>query len=203
MGKKGTRNRGGSIEFPRGFSRVRRMLGGKTPKLTFPKEPKGDVEVRGTRITKHGLSPEEQLMRYAPEGTKPERMLFGWLKMRGLSFGFQQPLMGGRLPGGAVVDFIIYDNLPPLVIRVQSYWHESASAQWMDSVQRDALENLGYQVEDIWEKDLQTYEDINQIMNHILYGFPRLGGGPAPISVRDCPYCDEPDCVRYQPTAMW
>ena len=44
--------------------------------------------------------------------------------------------MGGRpTPGGAVADFVVYDMLPALIIRVQSYWHTTSSQKYFDDSQ--------------------------------------------------------------------
>lgn len=134
-------------------------------------------------------------MQYAPEGTAPERLVFGWLKRHHFMFEYQTPLMGGRVPGGAIVDFIIYDKSPPIVIRVQSYWHEAAVVRWNDQIQRDGLEALGYVVEDVWEREINTVERVDSKMRQIIFGAPKFttGGAPAPREV--CPFCGAPECV--------
>ena len=147
----------------------------KLPHIHTRKAAKGKREPRGTRIRKYGLTPEERYMLLAPEGTAPERLLFGWLKRHGFMFSFQQPVMGGRSPGGAVVDFIIYDKYPPIALRVMSYWHTSLAAQWHDELQRERLIEVGYQVEDVWEYDINTVSKLDKTMRRILYGTPALG----------------------------
>lgn len=145
------------------------------PHLITKKATKGEREPRGTRIRKYGLTPEEVYMQYAPEGTAPERLLFGWLKRHGYMFTFQRPILGGRLPGGAVVDFVIYDKQPPIILRIMSYWHTSLSAQWSDALQKDRLMELGYQVVDLWEYDINTVAKVAETMRSIMYGAPKIG----------------------------
>ena len=171
------------------------------PHLSWPRAKKGRKEPRGTRIRRYSLTPEERYMQYAPEGTAPERLLFGWLKRHNFMFEYQTPLMGGRVPGGAVVDFIIYDKYPPIIIRIMSYWHEAAAVQWNDQIQRNGLEALGYQVEDVWEREINTVERVDEKMRHIIYGAPKFttGGAPAPrgwdYEKKVCPFCGTPECV--------
>lgn len=192
------RNRSDIEKLPTANAVLRRMeRESGIPALRWPKAKKGPKEPRGTRLRRYGLTPEERYMQYAPEGTSPERLLFGWLMRHDFMFEFQAPLMGGRTPGGAVVDFIIYDKQPPIILRIMSYWHESASAQWNDQIQRDALETLGYQVEDVWEREINTVEDVDETMRHILFGAPKFGTvAPMVETKRKCPYCNDPNCVR-------
>lgn len=67
-------------------------------------------------------------------GTIPEAVLHGGLLSRGYgfrhgspSFDFQDPELGGRkLPGGAVVDVIVYQNGRKGGVRVSSIYHSTA-----------------------------------------------------------------------------
>lgn len=65
-------------------------------------------------------------------GTIPELVVFGGLLVRGFtpyggtarSFEFQSMQLGGReLPGGAVVDFILFHNNRRIGVRVESVFH--------------------------------------------------------------------------------
>lgn len=155
---------------------------------------------KGTRIKKFGLTPEEELMKIAPEGTKPERLLYGWLVTHDIPFSYQEPYLGGRVPGGAIIDFVIFEKHPPIVIRIMSYWHKSPSMQWRDSIQYDALVNLGLYVVDLWEREINTIDKVEREMQKILFGYIESGGVLAISKTyddygTDCPFCDDPYCV--------
>jgi len=147
------------------------------PQIRLPKTRKGLPQPAGTRLRKHGMTPEERLAQYAPasSSTIPERMVFGWLKTHNFMFTFQDPVMGGRVPGGAVVDFIVYDKTPPVVIRIMSYWHKSTAVQTGDDIQMEMLISLGYQVEDVWEVEVSTVERVDEKMRQVFYGAPKIG----------------------------
>jgi len=182
-------------EFPSSWGDV---LTDKYPRLKLRKGLKGRIGLRGTRISKYGMTPEEELMKYAPEGTKPERMVFGWLVRHGYSFEFQESVAGGRIPGGAVVDFCVYDKYPPMAIRIQSYWHESAEVQWSDSIQLDTLINMGFQVEDIWEYEVNTVAKVDRKMREVIFGAPKFSTVTAYVSTTGerCPICGDPYCTK-------
>jgi len=175
MGKNRRRKRRRSdITFPKSWTDVRdRIATSDTPILKWRRAPKGRPEPRGTRLRKYGLTPEQRLAQYAPEGTTPERMVFGWLKTHNFIFDFQQPVLGGRVPGGAVVDFFVYDLHPPRILRIMSYWHKPLAVQWADEIQRETLLDLGFIVEDIEEWEINTYEKLDSKMREVLYGAPR------------------------------
>jgi len=170
------------------------------PRIRPTRYAKGRPIPLGTRLRKYGLTPEETYAQYAPEGTTPERILFGWLRQHGFTFAFQSPLMGGRaVPGGAIVDFIIYDKFPPLIIRIMSYWHESVDAKWRDQIQLAGLTELGYRVEDVWEYEINTVKKVDQKMRTVLFGAPKWGtNAPTLGTPAVCPRCGDPDCSIYK-----
>jgi len=177
VGKSDIRRRGkGVAQFPPNPSFAKKIWHrmGNIPNLRHKRASKGKPAAIG-RVWKHGLTPEELLMRIAPAGTAPERMLFGWLVTHGISFTFQEPVLGGRVPGGAIIDFVIYEVEPPLAIRVQSYWHTSGESMLHDEVQAGVLMDLGFSVQDIWEFEVNTVERVNLKMRELLYGFNRRG----------------------------
>jgi len=158
-------------------------------------------EARGTKLESHGLTRDEELM-LATAGIErmsmPERRIYGWLVRHKIEFESQVPLMGGRRPGGAVVDFIIYTRVPPIVLRVQSYWHTDPAAKSFDDYQKQAIEDLGYQVVDVWEYELSGEEETHFTMVTILYGAPKprgLGVGIGELELT-CPYCGRPGCFQ-------
>jgi len=122
------------------------------------------------------MTEEEKLSAIAPANAKslPERMLYGWLVKHGVAFGYQTSVAGGRLPGGAVLDFVIYERVVPIAIRLQSYWHKGAENVLADDIQLNMLQETGYVVEDIWDYELQTAEEIDRKMREVIYGAPKF-----------------------------
>jgi hypothetical protein len=152
----------------------------KVPSLYHRRASIGAPANKGTsNIWKYGLTPEEELARIAPAdaGSNPERILYGWLVKHNITFTYQEPILGGRMPGGAVLDFVLYDMNPPIIIRVMSYWHESPDQRLADDIQLGNLLDLGYNVEDIWEWEINTVEKVNNKMREVLYGINRRRGG--------------------------
>jgi len=89
-------------------------------------------------------------------GTYPEWLVYQWLTKRKIPFTYQAPLMGGRPePGGAVGDFVLSSQVPPVVLRVMGlYWHRTP-AEGRDMMQKLALIDMGYVVVDVFEDDLK------------------------------------------------
>lgn len=185
------------VKFPSNWTETLNQLGYSEPRIRYTKPHKGDYIRRG-RIKKYGLTPEQQLMQYAPEGSKPERMVFGWLVRHDISFLYQESVLGGRaIPGGAVLDFVILHQATPIVVRIMSYWHENAEQEWRDDISLGALRDMGLVVEDVWEYEINTYDKVNRKMQEILYGRARFGAGVslAQDFKRACPYCNDPCCT--------
>ena len=188
-----------NVVFPKsGRAALRQIETPGLPALRWKRTSKGKPEPLGTRLRKYGLTPEEIYMQHAPEGTAPERLLFGWLKRHGFLFQFQQPVLGGRAPGGAVIDFVLFDKFPNIALRIMSYWHDSPEAKWADDIQRANLEELGLEVIDLWEGEINTVEKVDQKMREILFGAPKFGGAAPMVEVK-CPYCNDSHCVYYNP----
>ncbi|KKM96670.1 hypothetical protein LCGC14_1175760 [marine sediment metagenome] len=135
--------------------------------------PKGERIRQGTRLRQHGYTPEESLMLLAPDGSKPERIIYGWLVRHQVPFEYQVPLMGGRVPGGAIIDFKLNIRFPAILIRVQSYWHTKIGRIIKDELQLQALQNLGYDVRDVWDYEVSTEAKVHTVMTHLIYGPPR------------------------------
>jgi len=200
MGKSRRRKSNRSnITFPKSPSDALQRMDVGVPRIKWRHPAKGEAEPTGRRLSKYGLTEEEKLMQYAPEGSAPERLVFGWLVRNDIIFQYQVSVAGGRaIPGGAVLDFVIYEKDPPIVLRIQSYWHESASMQWADEIQMEMLTEIGFRVEDVYESEVNTVARVDQTMREILFGAPR----PVGIAARGaepkerCPYCTYPDCVR-------
>jgi len=167
------------------------------PHVPYLRTSKGESIRVGSRLRKFGLTPEETYQQYAPEGTAPERLLFGWLARHDVWFSYQVKELGGRLPGGAIIDFVIWEKTPYLVIRVMSYWHDNPESQSRDMLQRLALEELGYWVEDVRESEINTVEKVDATMRTLLYAAPRRTGLDVVVISRRCPFCGDPYCVLH------
>jgi hypothetical protein len=97
-------------------------------------------------------------------GTVPELVFFGLLLDNGFtyaprgflapttrSFIFQSRLLGGRVPGGAVADFVVFHNRRVLAVRIHSIFHDErnpfgtgGSKSEEDRRQRIKLVSAGY-----------------------------------------------------------
>jgi len=153
-------------EWKRTFAWMKRK--GMTVEMRVP--PKG--EIRTGRAPIRGELPEEVYTKLAPPtATKPEKMIYGWLVFHKRSFQYQVEALGGRqTPGGAVLDFVIYDVTPQIALRVQSWWHVQPQNRYADDMQYESLQDMGYQVEDVWEGDVATVERLDATMREILFG---------------------------------
>lgn len=165
-------------------------------------------EARGVGLEKYGPSPDESLMASTAgivRMSMPERRVYGWLVRHKIDFESQVPLLGGRMPGGAVIDFIIAMRQPPIALRVMSYWHTSPASKSFDDYQKQAVEDEGYQIEDVWEYELSTPDETNHTMMRVLYGAPKsqgaLVGGMAIEEI--CPHCGRPGCFQCTAGSWW
>lgn len=166
-----------TITFPRTWTEVKRAIKSKQPTLSIRKAPLGKSIPTGESLfVKHGETPEEALAKYAPATakSKPERMLYGWLIKHGISFEYQVTVAGGRaIPGGAVLDFVVYARATPIAIRIQSYWHKGAENILGDDIQLNMLQEIGYVVEDVYDWQISTVPKLENVMRQILYGMPK------------------------------
>ena len=128
----------------------------------------GYAKIRKNRIVE---TAEERYKLGTPvEASEPEKMVYAWLVRNQFDFEYQVSVIGGRAPGGAVLDFVVYATAIPLVIRVQSYWHAMAAQAANDDIQLAKLQEMGYNVVDVWESDLGTVESTEDIMMRTIYG---------------------------------
>jgi len=126
----------------------------------------------GTRLISLGEDMRTRLSAGPIDASPAERAVYGWLQRFGISFDFQRPIMGGRrIPGGAVVDFLIFVTHPPTVLRVMSYWHTSPSERAIDDLQKSIIEEDGYyRVIDIWEWETMDYDMMSRRLEEIIFG---------------------------------
>lgn len=87
-------------------------------------------------------------------GSLPERIMYKALLDRSVTFDFQSSMEGGRLElGGMVADFVLLDR--PVIIRVQGeVWHQGIESEARDEEHRAILQNMGYDVFDIWDWEI-------------------------------------------------
>ena len=166
------------ITFPANWTEVKRAITkGNKPILTIRPSRLGSVIPTGKKlIIKYGETPEQALAKIAPPTAKstPERLLYGWLIKHSIPFAYQTSVAGGRvIPGGVVLDFVIYGKGIPIAIRVQSYWHLGAENIFADDIRLNMLQQMGFIVEDVWEWEINTVTKLNNVMRRILYGTPK------------------------------
>jgi len=167
------------VKFPENWTDIKRAITrGNKPVLNIRPAPLGKPMPTGkSLIIKHGETPEEALAKIAPAEakSKPERMLYGWLIKHNISFAYQTNVAGGRaVPGGAVLDFVLYERAIPIVIRIQSYWHMGAEMLLGDDIQLNMLQQMDFMVEDVWEWEISTVPKLESKMREILYGAPKF-----------------------------
>lgn len=135
-------------------------------------------------------------------GTRPERIVAGWLDAHGIPYNFQLPIAGGRLTaGGIVVDFLILVPPVPIALWVNSWWHRAPERRELDAVQQDIIkQNVGYRVEEIWEEEILNWRTLDARMREIILGWRPETTAPAqPLRAPGIPPCcdDEGHWVWY------
>jgi len=133
----GTRSKRGRN---RGYLKATRILRQAVKSLAvFIKSPPHRLAARHAEqlrkgiIRKYGLSRLEAYARKSPrDASLPERLVHAWLTKHGIPFSYQYALMGGHVPGGAIVDFVIRLRNPSVVLRIMGYY-------WITSLQLHRL----------------------------------------------------------------
>lgn len=99
----------------------------------------------------------------------PEGPSSGW--------AYQDSAAGGRtLPGGSILDFLVFDQVPRLAIRIQTdRFHQAFGARQIiyDTEQMITLNRLGYEVVNTWSQDWQNDASGQAVIaacKKILYG---------------------------------
>ena len=96
-------------------------------------------------------------------GSDLEWLVADWLTRHRVPFQYQAPYLGGRTSlGGQVVDFVIEDRQPPLLLGVQGeYWHYGTTAQAGRSLlAKIALQAQGFVVVYVKGIDLENRIDF-------------------------------------------
>lgn len=160
-------------------------------------------QLRKGIVKKYGLSRLEAYAKDSPrDASLPERLVYAWLTKHEIPFSYQYALMGGHVPGGAVVDFVIRLRQPSVILRIMGYYwhHKSPATQINDDLQLESLEDLGYVVEDIWDYEVNTLKKLFAKLNSVIYGVHQLSGVKAttPVSygLGICTRCGDPACTR-------
>ena len=104
--------------------------------------------------------------------TNLEIIVYNWLTRRKIPFEFQTSLAGGFFQlGGAVVDFILYEQM--LAWRVMGeYYHKGVEKTGSDITQREMLNSMGYTVVDLLADDLENRPE--DTLNLALQGMEML-----------------------------
>lgn len=162
---KGTKNQ--FLSGPGDFTRASPLVGQNlSTALTIPTPRYGNLTSQGPRIL--GLG--QHVTQSTGPGEPPEGFVGGttsrsewylyWaftkiLGPEGLQWSYQQGLLGSRhVPGGAVVDYVVYQGSVALLVRLQTYrFHLSADAdqQVHDIEQFIALSSPDAIVIDVYE----------------------------------------------------
>tara|TARA_R110002012_G_scaffold18062_1_gene66868 strand:- start:8 stop:517 length:510 start_codon:yes stop_codon:yes gene_type:complete len=108
-------------------------------------------------------------------GTLPERIVYKKLSEMLLgthNFTFQRLGGGGRnYIGGFVLDFVVIDRVPNVVIEILGdYWHQAYEKQ-ADLERQMAVVKEGYLYNEIWESEIYiSDENLENKLNVILEG---------------------------------
>ena len=105
----------------------------------------------------------------------------------GDSWAYQESFLGGRhMPGGAVVDFIVYQGNVELGLRIQTFYYHLAAGSFKQSTdfeQRIALTGGGLLIIDVYEQDFindNTGKAVLHVVREALAGIehynPRAQG---------------------------
>lgn len=98
----------------------------------------------------------------------------------GKDFVYQDPVLGGRNYGGQVLDFVMIDRAPRLVLMINGdYWHFGQSTLKLNASirARNNLKQAGYNAVIIWESDMQV--SLDGTMRRALAGVET----PLPLNV--------------------
>jgi very-short-patch-repair endonuclease len=94
-------------------------------------------------------------------GSSLEWRVYWWLERKKVDFLFQLDLYGGSVSGGFIVDFLVRDRDPGLVLEVQGKpWHFGAlGLRADDRIRKAILLNEGYDVVYLLHSDIDDRLD--------------------------------------------
>lgn len=136
-----------------------RTVGGFTPprKVQKPRPPVA-IQRGKTVVSRSGPGLPPPGFAGGPMSLFEWYLYWAFLKVKGPpgenSWAYQVGANGGRRSGGAIIDFVVWDQEPRLAVRAQgSRYHVSTTRrnQMYDERSKRMLERLGYKVIDIWE----------------------------------------------------
>ncbi len=133
------------------------------------------------------VAPTHQLVTASVNGsgTIPEMVTVGGLLERGFTYGghgtrsfaYQSQALGGRIPGGAVVDVLVIINARHIGVRVQSIFHAPTSPfSGLAKVEEDERQRLRL----LATVQIDAVVDVNRDID----GYP-LEQGPDPMVERE------------------
>ncbi len=104
--------------------------------------------------------PVESMYVQGLKATAPEWRIAKALDRRGLKYRFRFSILGGRVAGGAEIDFYVYTAPLPTPIQINGdYWHR-LSRNYHDAMQQSKISSvLGSNANEIlviWEHDIPT-----------------------------------------------
>lgn len=93
----------------------------------------------------------------------------------GLKYKFQYSILGGRNPGGQILDYYIYTVPLPTPLNVQGeYWHRLAR-NYNDGLKKaqtnELFGNSAMPLVLVWERDLGSVDQAYQTMKQLLGGW--------------------------------
>lgn len=135
----------------------------RPPRVTLPRVRRGEPDVGDYDEVE---AEDEEDIGEGPwyvkgyRASKPEYRVAKALEKLGRRFEFQVSKFGGRqIAGGQVLDFVLSDSVPLIIIDVRGYWHKGAAGEANDARKvfqtRAARPDAKYVI--IWEE--QTEDD--------------------------------------------
>ena len=98
-----------------------------------------------------------------PFGSMLEKRVYKALLANGWKdIAWQYPVLGGRVPGGLVVDFVVYTPMPIPVMVNGDYWHRNDDREFIVTTILAAV--FGHDPVVIWGDEAQTQKDANRIV---------------------------------------
>lgn len=114
------------------------------------------------------------------KGTLPERIINRWLIekghfVEGMDFNQQSSLEGGRAEmGGLVVDVLF--PIMKIIIQVEGPTHLEFLRSKKDEEQKGILEDMGFRVFNVWEREIYNEVLLEEVMRRI-FNWAGSGGG--------------------------